>query len=110
MKTTARKLSMLSAHLLNIDPDMTMSRLYILSVVAQSEDNLVRDIVKRTGLSQPTVARTLSFLGDKPSRGKRDGLGLVKVLPDPLDPRRMFVNITPRGERMLEEATVLLER
>lgn len=53
------------------------------------------------------IARTLSILGDKPQRGGIEGLGWVSMAPDPDDPRRVLVNLTGKGRKVLAEIAEL---
>jgi DNA-binding MarR family transcriptional regulator len=99
----AKTLSRLTAYLMQVDPDMPISRLRVFLFVAQRSDTLVRDLTKVTGMNQSTVARTLAILGDKPQRGGLDGLGWIIMTPDPDDPRRVLINVTPKGKRVLAE-------
>ncbi|PCD76769.1 hypothetical protein CLN94_06590 [Pseudothioclava arenosa] len=98
-----------TAYLLNADPDMTVSRLNVFLHIASSKDGdvLVRDLCKKTGLGQSTVARTLAILSDKPMRGKKDGLGWVRTDPDPEDPRRVLVNLTSVGVKVVADLEAL---
>lgn len=82
---------------------MTFTRLHVFLLLAGKKDVLVRDVVKQTGLNQSTVARTVAQLGDKPLRGKKQGLGWVRTDPDPDDPRRVFINLTTKGNKVLSE-------
>lgn len=97
----------LTTHILNHDPDMTVSRLQVFLLVVGKKDVLVRDLVKQTGLNQSTIARTLALLSNKPQRGKKEGLGWVRIDPDPEDPRRVVVNPTARGIKVMTEIEAL---
>lgn len=98
-----KALSRLAAYLMQYDPDMPISRLRVFIYVAQRKDTLVRDLVKVTGLSQATISRTLAILGEKPQRGNQPGLGWVDVSPDPDDPRRVVLNLTAAGKKVIAE-------
>ena len=102
-KLNAKTVSRLVSYLMQVDPDMPISRLRVFLYVAQRSDALVRDLVKTTGLNQSTVARTLAILGEKPQRGGAEGLGWVVMSPDPDDPRRVLINITSKGQKVLSE-------
>lgn len=85
---------------------MPITRLQTLLFVAQNEGTegaLVRDIVRYTGLNQSTVARNLSYLSVKPTRGMPKAANLIEMAPDPDDPRRMRIRTTPNGKRFIEE-------
>lgn len=92
-----------TGYLLTLDPDLTVSRLQILLVVAQGQDVLTRDISRKTGLAISSITRSLGQLGDKPQRGVKQGLGLVDVRPDPDDSRRVFINLSPKGRKVIED-------
>lgn len=64
-KTKAKSLMRLTSYILSIDPDMTVTRFHVFLIAATGKDVLVRDIVKRTGLNQSTIARTLALLSDQ---------------------------------------------
>lgn len=98
-----KALTRLTSYLMQHDPDMPISRLRVFLYVAQRKDTLVRDIVKVTGLSQATISRTLAILGQKPQRGNQPGLDWVDIAPDPDDPRRVVLNLTAKGKKVLAE-------
>lgn len=107
--TNARKLNRVLTHLSQHDKDMPLTRASVLLIVALIPDCVVRDIMKRTGLSQSTVARSLAFLGEKPMRGMTDGLGWVAMRPDPEDPRRVRCSLTAKGEKLIAEINDLMD-
>lgn len=106
---TPKELTRLTAYLMQFDPDMPISRLRVFLYIAQRKDTLVRDLVKVTGMSQSTMSRTLSILADKPQRGEQNGLGWVDMSPDPDDPRRVLVNLTAKGQKVLAEIEELAD-
>lgn len=106
---TLRQLNRVITHLSQHDKDMPLTRASVLLVVALNRDCLVRDITTRTGLNQSTVARSLAFLGDKPTRGDKEGLRWVEMRPDHEDPRRVRCNLTAKGEKLMAELSDLME-
>lgn len=104
-----RNLNRVIVHLFQHDKEMPLTRASVLLYVANNPDCLVRDITKRTGLNQSTVARSLAFLGDKPTRGEKDGLQWIAMTPDHEDPRRLRVNLTAKGERLMADINDLME-
>lgn len=104
---TPKALSRLCGYLMKFDPDMPISRLRVFLYVAQRKDTLVRDLVKVTGMNQATIARTLAILSDRPQRGAQSGLGWVDIRPDPNDPRRVILNLTPKGQNVVAEIAEL---
>jgi DNA-binding MarR family transcriptional regulator len=105
---TAQTLSRLTTYLMRVEPDMTIGKLHVFLFVAQRKDVLVRELVRATGLSQSAISRILAALGDKPHRGKREGLRWVTVTPDPDDPRRVFANVSDRGRTVLSDIEQLI--
>lgn len=97
-------------HQLKYDREMPLTRLQILLVIYQkgTEGALVRDITTSTGLNQSTVARALAHLGDKPLRGQRDALRWIESHPDHLEPRRVRVHLSARGQQVMSEVENLL--
>lgn len=100
---TVRSVTRLTSYLLNADPDMTVSKVHLFLLISRGEDVLVRDLVRQTGMAQSTVARIVSALADKPLRGKKNGLGWVVAMPDPDDPRRVLINITSKGRKVIAD-------
>lgn len=105
---TALTLSRLTAYLMRVEPDMSIGKLHVFLLVAQRKNTLVRDLVRATGLSQSAISRILASLGDKPHRGKREGLHWVTVTPDPDDPRRVFANVSDKGRTILADMKQLV--
>jgi len=104
-----RNLLRVLTHLAQHDKDMTITRAQVLLIVALKPDCLVRDITRRTGLNQSTVARSLAFLGAKPTRGAKEGLQWVSMRPDIEDPRRLRAALTPKGEALIAQIDELME-
>lgn len=97
-----------ATYLVKYDRDMPLTRMQVLLIVMLKEGCLVRDITARTGLNQSTVARSLGFLGDKPVRGQKEGLGWVEMRPDHEDPRRVRCYLTPKGKQVTMEIETLV--
>lgn len=100
---TTRNLLRAVTLLRTLDPEMTLSRLHVFLLIAGKKDTLVRDLSRATGLNQATISRSIAMLSDKPQRGNREGLNWVAATPDPDDPRRVFVNLTPTGTKVLAD-------
>lgn len=109
MSSNLRSLNKAITHLSQHDKEMPLTRASVLMVVALNPDCLVRDITKRTGLNQSTVARSLAFLGDKPTRGSKDGLRWIEMKADWEDPRRVRCNLTAKGDKLMAELKDLME-
>lgn len=107
--TSTRFLARVAAHFLRIDPEMTVSRAHIFLLVHQKGECTVRDLCTSTGLNQSTVARQIALLHDKPHRGVKAGLELVTLQPDPEEPRRMLISLSPKGKRLIAELQSLAD-
>ena len=106
-----KSLQRLAMHLMSYDREMTLSRVLLFTLVARADQKrgaLVRDLIKATGLNQSTIARSLAHLSDKPQRGQKRALHWVEAHPDPDDPRRVRVFVTPNGLKVLEEVAAVL--
>lgn len=99
----------LTAYLLDLDADMTVSRLNIFLLCIGKENVLVRELCKKTGLGQSTVARTVALLSDKPLRGQKEGINWLRTDPDPEDPRRVVINVTPKGQKVADTILSMLD-
>ena len=64
------------------------SAMRVLTVIARYEPISPGELVVRTALDSPKVARAVSLLVDD---------GLVRRLPDPNDGRRAVLTVTPKG-------------
>jgi len=106
---STRFLTRAAAHFLRVDPDMTVSRAQIFLLIGQKGECTVRDLCTSTGLSQPSVSRQIALLFDKPQRGLKAGLGLVALRPDPVEPRRMLISLSPKGQRLIAELQSLAD-
>lgn len=111
LNTQLRGLLRVATHMKKYDSEMTMSRVQVLLLIAGANEDgaLVRDLTKRTGLNQSTVARILSHLGEKPLRGHKEALNWITTTPDHEDPRRVRCVLTPRGQTVVAEIETLLK-
>lgn len=70
-------------------------------------------IMRTLGMPSSSTTRNIQALGSKPpvgsAPGTKPGLGLVDVLDDPRDARAKLVFITPRGRRLWERVTNILQ-
>lgn len=91
------------------DKDMPLTRLQVLTNVALHDGLIVRELMAKTGLSQATISRSIAFLGDKPVRGEKEGLGWVEKRVDPMDSRRVTMHLTAKGKRIVSELEALAD-
>lgn len=98
-----KTLTRIATYIFQVDSDFPISRLLVLLLIAKAGKRgiLVRDLCAATGFAQSSISRTVSSLSDQPQRGKTEGLSFVKSTPDPIDPRRVVISITPKGEKFL---------
>jgi len=68
----------------------------ILIHVASRPGCTMKDISDRAGVSLSTVSRNLRTLG-REGRNQKKGLNLIRTVPDPAEPRRLLVYLTPKG-------------
>lgn len=105
LTTLGRVVSHLSAY----DGEMNLHRVTVFLTVARKDGCLVKDLVKVTGLNQSSVARLLAVLGEKPTRGATHPLRWVELRPDEEDPRRVRCWLTPKGQKVIEELSELMQ-
>lgn len=105
MENGLEKLKQVVDLLRAIDPELPMSVLVCFLTVAETgrERVQVRDVQAKTGLSQSSLSRALTYLGDR--HWKRDalkgGIELVAQYVDPEDRRARLVALTPKGESLV---------
>ena len=109
MSKQLKTMSSVITHLSTYDKEITMNRMAVFLFIARKDGCLVRDITTAVGLNQSTVARLLGILGDKPVRGKRDGMQWVEMRPDDEDPRRVRCFLTPQGRTVVAQIENILE-
>lgn len=97
-----------ATRLTDLDKDMPLTRLQVLLIVAMRPGCTVKEIVRRTGLNQSTVSRSLALLSDRPVRGQKEGFGWIATKRDPRDSRRCLCFVTQAGEKMLAEIEDLI--
>lgn len=100
---TPKALARATTYLMQFDREMPVSRLFIFLMVAQKDGVALAELSRVSGISRPAVSRIVGLLGDNPQRGAKDGLGWVNTVPDPEDPRRGLVYITPKGRKVLAD-------
>jgi DNA-binding MarR family transcriptional regulator len=78
-----------------------------LEVAARPGAISIMDVSKHLGISQSSASRNISALSDWHYK-KKPGLGLVETVVDPMEMRRKNVILTPKGKRLIEEITNIL--
>ena len=90
---------------------IALSTFHVFLLVARregTEEVLVRDLVKTTGITQSAVARIIATLGDKRSRSEKPGMGWVVQVPDAEDPRRGRIFTTEAGRQVVAEIEAIM--
>lgn len=74
--------------------------------VAQEGSCTYRDIQERFGITNASVSRTVNALGSEHRRG-HEGFGLLQVVQDPQEGRRLLVQLTDKGKTLRQEIAEL---
>jgi len=78
-------------------PTMPLQYVMTFLLVAMEEGKGVTEYAKMNEVSPTVMTRHLLDIGDK-NRSREDGFGLVTQERDPMDLRRHFARITPKGK------------
>nr|WP_250808789.1 MarR family winged helix-turn-helix transcriptional regulator [Neorhizobium tomejilense] len=84
-----------------LDTTMTVQALQIFTLVAAKGEVGALEIRKTTGISQPSVSRSLSALSSWAPRKGVEGLGLIVTERDPNDARNVIARLTPHGRNLV---------
>ena len=91
-----------------LDPTMPSQTAAIFLYVAVHPGCTMKDVAEALGTSESSVSRNVSALSDW-HRLKRPGLGLVTKDYDPYELRRRIINLTPKGQRVLNSLSAIME-
>lgn len=93
-----------------LDDDITtlMASLFLRVVLNAKDGITMKQLGEQEGVSQASVSRNIAALS-KWHRLHRPGLDLVEAMEDPLERRRKIVKLTPKGRRVAESISDLLE-
>jgi DNA-binding MarR family transcriptional regulator len=90
--------------------DVPPNLVVVFAAVAANPGRSLKELQDATGLGQAVMSRTCAMLGrGKPAAGI-NGLGLVSTEEDPENYSRKIVNLTPEGEKLLEQIDEQLGR
>lgn len=84
-----------------LDTTMTVQALQVFTLVASKGEIGAAEIRKITGISQPSVSRSLSALSNWSPRKNAEGLGLITTERDPNDARNVIAILTPHGKNLM---------
>lgn len=85
-----------------IDEAMPAQRIAILMYVWLHPGCSYRHLEDATGHSNSTISRNIAALGRMDRHGK-PGPDLIRPTPDPVEPRRLILTLTKKGERLVEK-------
>ncbi len=91
-----------------VDDTMPVQTLSVFLGVAQKEPISISDLATLTGLAQSSASRNVAALSEWHWL-KKPGLGLVKLEVDPMELRKKLVTLTPKGKKLVEQLTGLVE-
>lgn len=105
MTTAAAKLYRAAVRLRDLHPDMTLSQIQLLAVVADNPGIIQAEVFQRLGQTDSAVSRNIALLSDIGSR-HRDGLELIDIRVNPQDRRERFLSLTRKGERLMVDLSM----
>ena len=86
-----------------LSPQMRLTQLRLLLMLAKHQPISQTELADRSGLTLAAVSRAVDVFG---TTGRRDGqggaLGLLQVLLDPSDDRLKLVSLTAKGRALLK--------
>lgn len=91
-----------------LGPTMTPQALQCLLEVALQPGITMEDLATALGLTNPSVSRNLSALGEV-ARDDKPGLDLVRTSQDPVERRRFVAFLTPKGQRFVADYLSIVE-
>lgn len=104
LKRLTRKLSYVIDEFRKLDPEMPAQRIATFFTISLREGLAVMEVANLTGQTTGSATRNLQALGVDKAIGKRmgkNGVGLIKMVDDPVDGRKKNCYLTPAGENLL---------
>lgn len=96
------------SELRRLDPDMKLTEVELLLMVAVKGEVGFKEIEESLDLPQQTASRYLAMLSSRKVKGQ-EGLGLVDRFEDPEDPRKKVVRLSHKGKRLMARINAILE-
>jgi DNA-binding MarR family transcriptional regulator len=88
----------------------TGTALMFLYICAADEDETVGSLERKTGLSKSGTSRHILNLTERGDRARgRPGLNLVETYEDALDSRVKRIRLTPKGKKVANDITKIME-
>ncbi|UXY92546.1 transcriptional regulator [Pseudomonas phage LUZ100] len=90
----------------DFDQEMQTAQTFI--AVAMQPGITMKELSEKVGISQASCSRNVSALS-RVHRLNKPGMDLVVAAEDPMERRRKVVKLTPKGQRLAETLTQLIE-
>jgi DNA-binding MarR family transcriptional regulator len=106
-----KELSRLSTALSTVrvlDDSMPVQTLAVLIEVAKTPTISVSELASKVGIAQSSASRNVAALSDWHWL-KKPGLGLVVTDLDPMDQRKKFVRLTPKGQKLVDNIVTIMK-
>ncbi len=91
-----------------IDPEMPIQQASAFLYIALHEGGNMKAITEHMGMALHSTSRNVAALSIE-HRLKRPGYGLVEKNPDPYESRRMIITLLPKGRRVAEALSNIME-
>lgn len=105
IQRSVRKLSSVLSAVRLVDGTMPVQELACLLEIAQRDGDIsIMELSTLLGVSQSSATRNVQAMTDLTSK-KKPGLELVETQVDPMDMRKKYVHLTPKGKRLIEQIT-----
>jgi DNA-binding MarR family transcriptional regulator len=92
----------------DFDQEMQMQTAQTFIAVAMQPGITMKELSEKVGISQASCSRNVSALS-RVHRLNKPGMDLVVAAEDPMERRRKVVKLTPKGQRLAESLTQLIE-
>jgi DNA-binding MarR family transcriptional regulator len=91
-----------------LDDSMPVQTLAVFLEVAKNPQISVTELATKCGLAQSSASRNVAALSDWHWL-KKPGLGLVITDLDPMDMRKKFVKLTPKGQKLVDNIVTVMK-
>ena len=91
-----------------IDPEMPIQQASAFMYIVTHEGCTMKAVAEHLGMSQAASSRNVAALSEW-HRLKRPGAGLVTSEADPYEMRRKVITLTPKGKRVAETLSNIME-
>lgn len=91
----------------DFDLEMQMQTAQTFIAVAMQPGITMKELSEKVGISQASCSRNVSALS-RTHRLNKPGMDLIVAAEDPMERRRKIVKLTPKGQRLAEALTKLI--